>query len=238
MLRHLRTCRSCKPGSVPGANPGPLSFIWDGSLLPPRATYPPASGEQPLTAGIHGLATHGTYGRATSLPPRWALTPPFHPYPQSPAGGRSLLRSHNLTAVRPLACVVLCVARTFLSRPAAGSDRADLPWQRYLSFIWDGSLLPPRATYPPASGEQPLTAGIHGLATHGTYGRATSLPPRWALTPPFHPYPQSPAGGRSLLRSHNLTAVRPLACVVLCVARTFLSRPAAGSDRADLPWQR
>ena len=128
--RHPRTCRPCKPGSVPGANPGPLSFIWDGSLLPPRATYPPASGEQPLTAGIHGLATHGTYGRATSLPPRWALTPPFHPYPQSPAGGRSLLRSHNLTAVRPLACVALCVARTFLSRPAAGSDRADLPRQR------------------------------------------------------------------------------------------------------------
>ena len=27
LLRHLRTCRSCKPGSVPGANPGPLSFI-------------------------------------------------------------------------------------------------------------------------------------------------------------------------------------------------------------------
>ena len=116
-MRRLCACRPCKPGSVPGANPGPLSFIWDGSLLPPRATYPPASGEQPLTAGIHGLATHGTYGRATSLPPRWALTPPFHPYPQSPAGGRSLLRSHNLTAVRPLACVALCVARTFLSRP-------------------------------------------------------------------------------------------------------------------------
>lgn len=42
---------------------------------------PPASGEQPLIAGIHGLATRETYCRATSLPPRWALTPPFHPYP-------------------------------------------------------------------------------------------------------------------------------------------------------------
>ena len=86
-----RFCRSCKPGSVPEPKPGPLSFIYGGSHLPSLATYPPASGEQPLIAGIHGLATHGTYCRATSLPPRWALTPPFHPYlpeMRSP-GGRS-----------------------------------------------------------------------------------------------------------------------------------------------------
>ena len=139
------TCRSCKPGSVPGANPGPLSFIYDGSHLPPPATYPPASDEQPLIAGIHGLATHGTYGRMTSLPPRWALTPPFHPYrseipgdapclslcgrPMAPdafTGGCFLLRSHDLTAIKSLACVALCVARTFLPRPVAGSDRAGL----------------------------------------------------------------------------------------------------------------
>ena len=80
----------------------------------------------------------------------------------------------------------------------------------------------------------------------------TSLPPRWALTPPFHPcrseipgfgaarlsacqpHPDAFTGGCFLLRSHDLTAIKPLACVVLCVARTFLSRPAAGSDRADL----
>ncbi len=79
-------CRSCKPGSVPGPKSGPLSFIYGGSHLPSQATYPPASGEQPLVAGIHGLATHGTYCRATLLPPRWALTPPFHPYP--PENGR------------------------------------------------------------------------------------------------------------------------------------------------------
>ena len=85
----LCTCRPCKPGSVPGADSGPLSFIYDGSHLPPPATYPPASDEQPLIAGIHGLATHGTYCRVTSLPPRWALTPPFHPYlPAFPRGTR------------------------------------------------------------------------------------------------------------------------------------------------------
>ena len=80
----------------------------------------------------------------------------------------------------------------------------------------------------------------------------TSLPPRWALTPPFHPYrseipdyaatrlsacrpcPDAFTGGCFLLRSHDLTAIKSLACVVLCVARTFLPRPVAGSDRADL----
>ena len=78
--RLLHACRPCKPGSVPEADFGSLSFIYGGSRLPSPATYPPASDEQPLIAGIHGLATHGTYGRVTSLPPRWALTPPFHPY--------------------------------------------------------------------------------------------------------------------------------------------------------------
>ena len=60
---------------------GPPSFIYGGGLPPSGATYPPASGEQPLTAGIHGLATRGTYCRSTLLPPRCALTAPFHPYP-------------------------------------------------------------------------------------------------------------------------------------------------------------
>ena len=58
----------------------PLSFIYDGALTPPPATYPPTLDEQPLTVGIHGLATRKTYGQKTLLPLRWALTPPFHPY--------------------------------------------------------------------------------------------------------------------------------------------------------------
>ncbi len=75
---------------------------------------------------LHGLATYGTYGRTTSLPPRWALTPPFHPY-------RSLARPAVVLCYAPipsrissrLACVVLCVARTFLSRFApAATERA------------------------------------------------------------------------------------------------------------------
>ena len=124
--RLLHACRPCKPGSVPEADFGSLSFIYGGSRLPSPATYPPASDEQPLTAGIHGLATHETYGRTTSLPPRWALTPPFHPcLPGIPAGGHSLLRCYTLTGIKSLACVVLCVARTFLPRPEpAATERA------------------------------------------------------------------------------------------------------------------
>ena len=71
--------KACKPSSVPPK--GPLSFIYDCSLLQPLATYPSTSDEQPLIVDIHGLATRKAYCRTTLLPPRWALTPPFHPYP-------------------------------------------------------------------------------------------------------------------------------------------------------------
>ena len=105
---------------LPLSRHGPLSFIYDGSRLPPPATYPPASDEQPLFAGIHGLATYGTYGRSTSLPPRWALTPPFHPYrPRMRMQRLAVLFCYAAIPSRissRLACVVLFVARTFLSR--------------------------------------------------------------------------------------------------------------------------
>ena len=94
------------------------------------SNLPPDIGRATLNCRYTRSCNPSDVRPATSLPPRWALTPPFHPYPQSPAGGRSLLRFHNLTAVRSLACVALCVARTFLSRPTAGSDRAGLPRQR------------------------------------------------------------------------------------------------------------
>ncbi len=45
------------------------------------SNLPPTSDEPPLIVGIHGLATRETYCRTTLPPPRWALTPPFHPYP-------------------------------------------------------------------------------------------------------------------------------------------------------------
>ena len=120
-------CKYYKPSSVPPQRP--LSFIYDYGHPQPLATYPPTLDEQPLIVGIHGLATRKAYGRRTLLPPRWALTPPFHPYPKVlsstsealrphspwPLGGHSLLRYYTLTNVEPLTRAALCVARTFLS---------------------------------------------------------------------------------------------------------------------------
>ncbi len=105
------------------ASAGPLSFIYDCGHPQPPATYPSTSDEQSLAVDIHGLATRKAYSRRTLLPPRWALTPPFHPYlrqfpdNKSSAGGHSLLRYYTLTDVESLARAALCVARTFLPPP-------------------------------------------------------------------------------------------------------------------------
>jgi len=56
------------------------------------AAYPPAMDEQPLTAGIFGLATRRMCGDAGHPASRWALTPPFHPY-------RGRCRSRRLFSV-------------------------------------------------------------------------------------------------------------------------------------------
>ena len=99
-------CKYYKPSSVPPKRP--LSFIYDYGHPQPLATYPPTLGEQPLIVGIHGLATRKAYGRRTLLPPRWALTPPFHPYP--PEGRRlfsvTLLHPYERRAVN--SCGALC----------------------------------------------------------------------------------------------------------------------------------
>ena len=144
----FKSCKRCKPSSVPLT--GPLSFIYDRSHLRPPATYPSASGEQPLIADIHGLATRKAYSRTTLLPPRWALTPPFHPYrptAQAAAGGYFLLRYYTLTDVEPLTRAALCVARTFLPPPKRTAiERACI--FRYSSSRFRTSVSGLRALYP------------------------------------------------------------------------------------------
>ena len=81
------------------------------------------------------------------------------------------------------------------------NDTFFLAYKENKTFIYDDNHLPPLAVYPSALGEQPLIADIHNLATREAYCRATLLPSRWALTPPFHPYPES-----------------KLAAVILCYA--------------------
>ena len=89
-----------------------LSFIYGDCCQPSEAAYPPTMDEQSLTAGIFGLATHEMYGIDCHQPTRWALTPPFHPYPVR--GGSFLLHYLCHYSTFPLGSMVLCVARTFL----------------------------------------------------------------------------------------------------------------------------
>ena len=74
----------CKPGSVTLRSylhaPSAI-YLRPGSLRRLKsATYPPAADEQSLNAGIFGLATRQRYAGICRHTPRWALTPPFHPY--------------------------------------------------------------------------------------------------------------------------------------------------------------
>ena len=87
----------------------PLSFIYDYGHPQPLATYPPTLDEQPLIVGIRGLATRKTYGQTTLLPLRWALTPPFHPYPKQARKKKKFITPLPLNS--PLA-VILCYATT------------------------------------------------------------------------------------------------------------------------------
>ena len=59
----------------------PLSFIYDDNHLPPPATYPPTLDEQPLVVGIHGLATHETYGPRSIATLAVGSYPAFSPLP-------------------------------------------------------------------------------------------------------------------------------------------------------------
>jgi hypothetical protein len=79
---------ACKPGSVGRLATPRQSFIWAGSCLPARATYPGAA-RATLSPPYLVLLRMGF-----ALPPllpgaRWALTPPFHPcpHPSRAAGG-------------------------------------------------------------------------------------------------------------------------------------------------------
>src|SRR5258706_8845385 len=84
---------ACKPGSVPptGAR---RSFLWPAHCWTVLATYPDASGRRgpaPDESGTRRpysvLLQAGLAMPSRSPGPRWALTPPFHPYPTRERGG-------------------------------------------------------------------------------------------------------------------------------------------------------
>ena len=66
-------------------------FIWDDARAPPRATHPddwPGNGLAGLSTvrviPIRSCSRWGLPCRRALPPARWALTPPFHPYPHAP----------------------------------------------------------------------------------------------------------------------------------------------------------
>ena len=85
---------ACKPDSVPANRRRP--FIWDRHCWRPRAAYPGGGAKTPGANACHPYSALPPAGLA--MPPmlpsaRWALTPPFHPYPAS--NGSGWRRSHN-----------------------------------------------------------------------------------------------------------------------------------------------
>ncbi len=82
---------ACKPGSVPRLATDGRPFLWDGPCGPPRATNP--DGARRRTCPFRGAHPYSVLLQAglalPSLSPgtRWALTPPFHPYPGQARGG-------------------------------------------------------------------------------------------------------------------------------------------------------
>jgi len=81
---------ACKPGSVQGLATRGRPFLWDGPCGPPRATNPDGARRRACQfPGAHPYSVLLQAGLAVpSLSPgtRWALTPPFHPYPGTSPG--------------------------------------------------------------------------------------------------------------------------------------------------------
>ena len=82
---------ACKPGSVHHLATDGRPFLWDDPCGPPRATNPDGARRRACQLpDAHPYSVLLQAGLALpSLSPgtRWALTPPFHPYPGQVPGG-------------------------------------------------------------------------------------------------------------------------------------------------------
>ncbi len=112
-----------KPVSVPVA--GRQSFIWAAHYWTALAAYPEVKRSGPLLLPYLALLHAGFAMPAALLPPRCALTAPFHPYRALRRGGifsvaLSVGAGLNLSP-RPLAGALPCGDRTFLP-PSQASD--------------------------------------------------------------------------------------------------------------------
>ena len=97
------------------------SFILTGHRYPALAAYPEVHRDGPSLLPYLALLRVGFALPAKLLPPRCALTAPFHPYLFQyvctvPGGIFSVALSVSVTGPRPLAGTLPCGDRTFLSR--------------------------------------------------------------------------------------------------------------------------
>src|SRR5467141_4452170 len=111
------------------AEAGRWSSLWDGCRQPPHAAYPQLRRPGPGLAAYLALLRLGVTVPRLLPGARWALTPPFHPYPWIKGGLFSVARS------------------VALRRPG-------VTWQ---SALWSSDF-PPRATTPGAPGPPRPTA--------------------------------------------------------------------------------
>ena len=97
---------------------GRWSFIWAVHRWPALATYPGVRRSGPLLLPYLVLLHVGFTLPAKLLPPRCALTAPFHPYRTHAGSGGifSVALSVSVSGPRPLAGTPPCGDRTFLSR--------------------------------------------------------------------------------------------------------------------------
>jgi len=86
-----------------------------------------------------------------------------------------------------------------VSRVLYGPAKAQ-PWQ---PFFWDTFCNVPQATYPDDRRGTAWLSPVIPIRSCSRWGlpcRQTSPPTRWALTPPFHPYPAASTAQTRLLR--------------------------------------
>ena len=116
----------CKPGSVPGPRPRRWPFIWARACARARAANPDLGPRRPceiFARGPYSALLRVGLAVPVRLPGlRWALTPPFHPYPAEVAGRSVFCGAFPRVAPAGRYPAPLpCGARTFLTRPNRAS---------------------------------------------------------------------------------------------------------------------
>src|SRR3989454_5097497 len=153
------------------------SSLWDGRHRPPQAAYPQVERPGPGLAAYLALLRLGVAVPRLLPDARWALTPPFHPYPLDKRAVCSLWPCPSPGGAQALPGSLPCGARTFLDAPLqpARRDHRTLPPPRGKATDVGraGASLPRQAPYQPGQ-------AVRRQAHRGPTARAgggTGIPP-------------------------------------------------------------